>query len=274
MKHHAPRRQASLAFVATAMLIAALVACTSQTRYETLCFFFDGVPEPFEETLSSDQPTTATLAGEATTGGTKASSLTPGPGHSRLTLEQCFGCHDMESGFEKSIRTIEVSQEFCDKCHGERRREEGWNHGPINLSGCLPCHRPGHNAPGQPLLDKPIPELCLYCHVDETGVGQPYHSIKNMRVNPENCVACHDPHRVYKALPSPIPGPAPTPTPDTSVLATPEVALSPTSNTTPSATVAPEASLTSGTVLSPTPDAPLSPAPSPALPPIPSPTPE
>jgi predicted CXXCH cytochrome family protein len=111
-----------------------------------------------------------------------------------MPSQQCLVCHDETSGL---LPEAQVSRRFCDQCHGRQRREENWNHGPVNLGDCLPCHRAGHEAPYPRLLDMPIPELCEYCHNEQAKKQMPFHKAKVLLVDIDNCVACHDPHRVY-----------------------------------------------------------------------------
>jgi predicted CXXCH cytochrome family protein len=192
----------------------ALLSCSAETRHEVLNFLFDGVPlvsppaplpketdlveVSVEATPAADSVTSATLLKVADTPARRR-IVVPQKGtfHLEMTRKQCLVCHDEKKGLEPN-RT--VSQEFCDQCHREKREKEGWNHGVINMGQCSPCHLAGHSSEFYPLLDKPIKELCAYCHIvegDVEGEVQPwYHRPLPMRVEMENCTACHDPHRV------------------------------------------------------------------------------
>src|SRR5690606_14426887 len=108
--------------------------------------------------------------------------------HKPYQERQCSQCHDMTRG----TGDIAHDASLCDKCHYEDRRRGGWDHGPINLGTCVPCHTP-HNSEHEKLLALPIPDLCLTCHIEETPTRQEYHDVPNFN----DCVACHDPHRMY-----------------------------------------------------------------------------
>jgi predicted CXXCH cytochrome family protein len=90
------------------------------------------------------------------------------------------------------MEPLAIDARLCDRCHGEQRQREGWNHGPINLGTCIPCHR-AHESPYPHLLDRPVPQLCLHCHVDALEIMPQYHQVADL----EDCTQCHDPHRMY-----------------------------------------------------------------------------
>ena len=94
----------------------------------------------------------------------------------------------MSSGFAPGAKDAAL----CDRCHKEQRIREGWDHGPINLGTCVPCHRP-HESEYPYLLEKPMPDLCLDCHGTEMEKYQFYHAVPDV----SNCSTCHDPHRMY-----------------------------------------------------------------------------
>ena len=195
----------------------ALSACTVPTRHEVLLFLFDGVPEsprqsvesladvrpPEPETVSlalppplpfADGTASATLAAREPAARRRISDNSQGQHHFEMAQRQCLVCHDQNRGMEPVSR---VERRFCDQCHQEQRLIDGWNHGPINLGQCLPCHVGGHEAPYPKLVTKPVAELCDHCHGEGGGKRMPFHKTDVLRVDIHDCTVCHDPHRVF-----------------------------------------------------------------------------
>ncbi|MCX7015115.1 MAG: hypothetical protein NTW86_21610 [Candidatus Sumerlaeota bacterium] len=175
--------------------LCAIVACSLETRYRVLTFFIDGVP-PLEEykarkTRSKEAPTTPTLAVAAAK---PPVEFLPGGGrgsrHPLMTEAECNLCHNPTQALEVRADWATV----CLQCHGQTAKAQGWNHGPINLGRCQPCHL-FHEAPNPRLLAEPIPDLCLYCHGVKEG-QKTYHNPGGMLENVEHCVKCHDAHHV------------------------------------------------------------------------------
>lgn len=182
-------------------LLMALGACNAGTRYKMLSFFFDGVPPPrgypARPGSQLEEKTTSTLRAAMAAGARRRApaavptALPIVSTHPPVANKQCDQCHDTRRGLALFANEIQL----CDRCHGKMRKEKKWNHGPINLGSCLPCHR-AHDSPYPHLLDKPIPALCLGCH-EEPSLG------KCPRGNPDKippkaakCIDCHDPHRI------------------------------------------------------------------------------
>jgi predicted CXXCH cytochrome family protein len=107
--------------------------------------------------------------------------------HKPVADHQCRMCHQSNRGYYEPIG---VDEQLCDRCHKDLRLSQGWNHGPINLGTCLPCHR-AHESPYPHLMDRPLPELCLLCHAEDVDRTPKYHQVPNLN----QCTACHDPHR-------------------------------------------------------------------------------
>ncbi len=182
------------------LLFFALLAlsCSTQTRYEVLSFFFDGVPEPqSEKTQDEETATTATLVVDAgqsdESSARRRPSLVP---HQKIDRSLCSTCHASQQG-ALDARPIS-GKGICQKCHGDRLREEGWNHGPINIGQCSPCHMNGHQSAGPYLLSRPtVKELCHTCHDGNKKKSEMQHRAQSLRISVEDCMACHDPHKVY-----------------------------------------------------------------------------
>jgi predicted CXXCH cytochrome family protein len=176
--------------------LAIVIACASTSRYEVLNFFFDGVPSPEMTTQTETvKPVTVSAFREALD--YIARTRTPQPAsmappivsvHKPVAEKKCLECHDPNKGFQPIARDAKL----CDRCHGEQRQREGWAHGPINLGSCVPCHR-SHESQYPFLLEKPVPELCRICHIEDFKPKAAYHDV--FYVN--DCTVCHDPHLMY-----------------------------------------------------------------------------
>lgn len=179
-------------------LVCFLVACAPEARYRVLSFIFDGVPPPpgmrveSPISLSGGPAYSSTFNGGlslAARGESAPPKVTFLSVHKPVAENKCTECHDSKLGFD----TLPPHDaRLCDKCHLKQREKEGWNHGPINLGTCIPCHVP-HRSRYEHLLSKPIPDLCLTCHQEDLARPEEYHDVTNV----DDCIACHDPHRMY-----------------------------------------------------------------------------
>jgi predicted CXXCH cytochrome family protein len=171
-----------------AMIVLILIACAPESRYKALSFFFDGVPGGQEERVKTAEPH-ADLSRFHPTAAPFKPIPTPLPivsVHKPVAEHRCAECHDKGRGYE----VITISQSLCDKCHKEQRLKEKWDHGPINLGECLPCHV-AHESAYPHLLDRPVPDVCLICHQEDMNRKERYHDVFNVN----ECAKCHNPHR-------------------------------------------------------------------------------
>ncbi len=185
-------------------------ACASTTRYRVLTFFFDGVPEPGSQDASAAHLDDHAAPFSAQTLGLASVDIPAAPMivsvHEPVRERRCTACHDMQS----AMTLMANSMQLCDQCHKADRVEQNWDHGPINLGSCLPCHR-AHDSPFPHLLDQPVPALCATCHAEDMNRTEPYHTGPRA----ENCTACHHPHRRGEIVANlgraaiELPGPAP-----------------------------------------------------------------
>ncbi len=195
-----PRHRRSLvvaAFASLACLVAA--ACSPVARYRVLSTVFDGVPPPPGVEVRSDSPipTTAVenisvlqqslrqLRAEKAPLELKPTILSV---HQPVADHKCAECHNVDR-LDSGLRHDAT---LCDKCHLDQRKEEGWDHGPINLGTCIPCHVP-HRSQYEHLLAEAVPQVCLNCHESLSPEASDYHRVENFN----ECTACHDPHRMY-----------------------------------------------------------------------------
>jgi len=178
-------------FSAAAFLMA-LAACQPAVRYRTLSFFFDGVPDPNAPQAPSHTQTREAALYHPEPRATPDRPIPPPivSVHKPYAENQCQQCHDMSKRFVP----MAVDPTLCDKCHKEQRIREGWDHGPVNLGTCIPCHsRPPHDSIWPHLLAKPVPDLCLDCHLEDVTRVAAYHLVPEL----PQCTLCHDAHRMY-----------------------------------------------------------------------------
>lgn len=194
----AARRPGWLA-MATVVSLAALSvpSCSPVSRYRVLSAVFDGVPPPPgmevpAPALETQGPTSALSDGLARLRAERRPRAKPGivilSVHKPVADRQCDQCHNLDSPGGDMAKDATL----CDKCHADQRREQGWDHGPINLGTCIPCHLP-HRSSHEHLLAMAVPDLCLNCHQAVTPEGPDYHRVDNFA----SCTTCHDPHRMY-----------------------------------------------------------------------------
>jgi predicted CXXCH cytochrome family protein len=167
-------------------ILVGVSACSDQTRYRVLCFFFDGVPEPGAKPVRGypplyGAPGTAT----ATSPDGRPVARVPTCVHTPYRENRCAFCHDMNSG----LLTRTVQRGLCRDCHPGVPGQAAYLHGPVAVSDCLVCHEP-HTAFHPKLLVKGDPELCLLCHRREDLTRGPHHA----SIGDGPCVECHDPH--------------------------------------------------------------------------------
>ena len=143
--HWRPCRVAALAALALGVL-----ACSPAARFKALCFFFDGVPGApgGRQVKPGEKP--GGFHPERPAATPKPAPLPILSTHKPVAEKRCKECHASGGMFVP----IRMTEQLCDKCHKEKREKEGWNHGPINLGTCVPCHR-SHESPYPHLLDKP-----------------------------------------------------------------------------------------------------------------------
>jgi len=159
--------------------LAALLACSScspEKRYETLSFFFDGVPRPGEEAPRQRQR------------GKKrqqhAAAVPAVRGHGPYLAKMCDACHQ-KRGNNKLILPVE---KLCLNCHvldiGKKH-----THGPLAAGGCNICHAP--HGSGRPfLLVSDRTQFCFYCHNEAEVGGREVHKA----MGDAECTDCHNPH--------------------------------------------------------------------------------
>ncbi len=193
----------ALARALTMLAVAGLVlgvylGCNEETQYNTLSFFFDGVPAPGSPPPS--KKTRGSMAVSPKQGTSEALQLAGGSleetgkpaivivsEHEPYRNRDCFTCHQTES----SMVAVKGDSSLCRKCHAVYvdPPADQWVHGPAALGMCTYCHEP-HKSQYPSLLTAAPRDLCLQCHADANLLEQPYHK----EVGEKACSTCHDPH--------------------------------------------------------------------------------
>ena len=154
---------------------ASMWGCEATTRYRTLSFFFDGVPNP-------EEVKAAKLQGS---GAKDIPRRTAGPsswGHGPYAAKQCDGCH-----MRATNALVAPIDELCFRCH-EFRLDKQWVHGPLASGGCRVCHEP-HSSPYRFLLVSESEKFCFLCHDEKAVAANEAHEGGSVK-----CTACHDAH--------------------------------------------------------------------------------
>ncbi|MBI4584156.1 MAG: DUF4272 domain-containing protein [Planctomycetes bacterium] len=188
-----------------ALLLAAfpaliLGACGTETRYQVLCIFFEGVPPPGEQARPKLPAAAKGLKPYPVLLESKG-SLHP-PVRDRL----CHECHDMpdrqaspvsaggvysfNAVFSTNVAVMrEEPRRLCFKCHG-KLLEVKHLHGPVANGLCLRCHQPHASAYKKLLRVKSSNDLCGSCHGIQNFTARSGHAAGT----PGECTDCHGPH--------------------------------------------------------------------------------
>lgn len=189
----------------TALAGGVTVACSIEDNYETLSFFFDGVPTAEEleaqreaERLAAEREEEM---GRLLTGAERAALLSTKikaiftSRHEPEEKGECTECHIMadnsseRSGWMADLpKLVAPAAELCLRCHD--RPEGRFTHGPAVAGNCSICHQ-AHKSIYPSLLRAERQEsLCLACHQSEVFLTQEQHK----DVEQQDCVVCHNPH--------------------------------------------------------------------------------
>ncbi len=156
--------------IALCVMAALLCGCGTETRYEVLSFFFDGVPAPEQQNGAKGPGKTAN--------GARAKGSVHGP----YAAKMCNACH--ERGTNALVAPV---RELCFRCH-QIKMDKKWVHGPLASGGCRFCHDP-HRSGNRFLLVFSKENPCFYCHDQKAIENAEYHKGTDPR-----CVSCHDAH--------------------------------------------------------------------------------
>ncbi len=166
------------------------MSCDEAERYETLTFFFDGVPPPGPTGLQGEPLDSNSLELDQT-GQTPAWYV-------HEPRKECTTCHGKrkQRGFSSETYLIAQEPELCYNCHDDYIVSASFVHGPVAVGQCLFCHNP-HKSKIEHLLKEPEPGLCYLCHDINTIELIAAHLPGQL----SSCTNCHNPHAsLLKAL--------------------------------------------------------------------------
>jgi predicted CXXCH cytochrome family protein len=174
--------------IAAALLAAVLLlwACSPERHYQTLSFFFDGVPRPGE--AKPVQKVSSQYMRDTQPG---AISKVKGFFHKPYLENRCTSCHTKD---QSQFLAEQVQKTLCSSCHEHdafqaRVAAMKFQHGPVASRSCLACHDP-HESLQAHLLVEPMPKLCFTCHEQDQVREDPAHR----DIGDRACLDCHDPH--------------------------------------------------------------------------------
>ncbi len=188
---------------ATALGLAAALACSPIQRHDVLDFFLDGVPPyltPEERERFAAEEAARAAEEEASPRETgravrKLSRFIHGP----FAADECWRCHDLvtTSGFRQfrgtggpgaasranlaeGGRLKRPVGELCIHCHADfaaeaPENEDLWVHGPVASGWCVLCHQPHSSVYSKLLYDTPSNGLCNRCHLPDTLLATSEH---------------------------------------------------------------------------------------------------
>ncbi len=164
-------RPALLRFITVLTLSLAVLACSPESRYETLSFFFDGVPLPGENPDYLWRSHRNRQEGQ-----------TSYKSHGPFAAKMCDACH-MGGGGQIKMPV----EQLCLNCH-DLNIQKKHVHGPVASGGCRVCHNPHGSGKAFLLVDDPR-TFCFYCHDKEEVESHEVHRESGME-----CTECHNPH--------------------------------------------------------------------------------
>ncbi len=159
-------------------------ACDTVSNYETLSFFFDGVPKQDSTIIKLDSIKFNQNAQKALI----ASQLVS-HSHKPFSNRECAKCH--QSSFSNKLNK-EIN-DLCFDCHTELVKDSLFVHGPVASGYCFKCHEP-HSSTNKRLLLKVDQNLCYECHL-KTEISI---NVAHKEIQDTVCWVCHNPHSYSK----------------------------------------------------------------------------
>ncbi len=165
-----------MALIIGVVAIFGILGCQPETRYKTLSFFFDGVPNPQKKDQAQSN--------NANNANKNAAEKVRYREHGPFAAKLCGGCH--VPGTNNLIAPIE---ELCLRCHttvvltGKKKI-----HGPGASGGCKVCHEP-HGSAYPYFLVADSKTFCLHCHNKSDIMKREVHQGQTVQ-----CTTCHDAH--------------------------------------------------------------------------------
>jgi predicted CXXCH cytochrome family protein len=113
--------------------------------------------------------------------------------HSPVKDGDCLACHRPHGGSGRFLLDVGSDRtELCLGCHDSVPFKQQFMHGPVAVGACTKCHDP-HEAAEKSLLEGPVRNLCLKCHVDFAKSLKDA-AVVHPPVKDGPCTSCHDPH--------------------------------------------------------------------------------
>ncbi len=157
-----------------------IISCDEVEHYETLSFFFDGVPriggEVPDQEFAKMRPKAVGYIQE------QPKTVEHG------SRKDCDFCHERlwEAGRADFVKLL---PELCYHCHTDYTVSAAFVHGPVAVGDCLFCHNL-HKSKIDHLLKEPEPKLCYQCHDINTIELIPAHFTNQQFA----CTGCHNAH--------------------------------------------------------------------------------
>ncbi len=154
----------------------ALTGCNPEEHYETLSFFFDGVPDPNAppEALSNSPAAQA-----------RRRLAIKYNFHEPYSEGNCQACH---TSHEPAALMPDAS--VCVQCHGNKPEQFELMHGPVAVGDCMACHDP-HQSTTVFMLRDPPRVMCVTCHAMPDTLGP----TPQAHTDPKrSCLDCHSGH--------------------------------------------------------------------------------
>jgi predicted CXXCH cytochrome family protein len=171
-------RRTVIAVVFGAGMLLWIGCATPEQRYQTLSFFFDGVPNP--------NPTTHETAGAGIANPGAAKPVVLLSMHKPYVDKECQSCHDSPTPGPSSAV---LSTDSCIKCHDKVPNQHPVMHEAVVNRSCLWCHEP-HGSKFPNLLRTDNNALCTQCHQTALLSTQtPEHASEQTA-----CMSCHAAH--------------------------------------------------------------------------------
>ena len=166
------------------ILIAIFIGCSPASNYKLLSTFFDGVPNPKDDTKSADSIAVHSISIkklEPSVAQTKTGIFL----HPVYQKKQCDRCHDINHAY----RLLERQPDLCYRCHENYNKRYEFIHGPVAAGYCISCHHP-HKSEYRKLLLLKTDRICTHCHESGDVILNPAHK----SINDINCIDCHNSH--------------------------------------------------------------------------------
>jgi predicted CXXCH cytochrome family protein len=111
-------------------------------------------------------------------------------------IVSCVDCHNPHGGLlPKQIRSANMNEPGCFRCHGDKRGPFVFEHAPVRLENCSSCHEPHGSVNPRMLIRHEERFLCLECHSNIGsrqaigGIAPAFHDLNNPRFRV--CSTCH-----------------------------------------------------------------------------------